>query len=123
MGLSWVKIQPPFLTSFFKLLPLSNKVITCGLRGRFSLWNSSELIESHIVSDENLLSALQLKNGQIILAGQRGRILISAPNQWVFRSLKISPEQDIASLIEVSDALIFVGEFGIVRIPKSDLDL
>ncbi|MCA9401165.1 MAG: hypothetical protein KC713_06035, partial [Candidatus Omnitrophica bacterium] len=60
LGLTWRKMQPPFPTSFFKVIPLSDKVITCGLRGRFSMWNSTGLEESQIVSDENLLSALQL---------------------------------------------------------------
>ncbi len=123
LGETWKYQQPPFQTSFFGSIALPNQILTVGLRGRVSLWNIAGLIESKIRSDESLFTAANLKDGRIILAGQRGRILISQPQEQPFRSLRISPQKDISGLIEVDDTLIFVGEFGILQVSKSTLGL
>jgi len=125
LGIHWQKIEPPFTGSFFGSLPLpDHKLMTFGLRGRISLWDTSGLLKSKKETDENLLAGVRLQDGRIILVGQRGRVLIGQDDKgWLFRSMKISPEEDIGAVVEVTDALIFTGEFGILRIPKSDMGI
>lgn len=123
LGETWKRIKPPFLTSFFGSMAFSDQLLTFGLRGRVCTWKPSGLVESKTESDESLLAGTHLEDGRIVLAGQRGKILISQKDGKLFHSLRTPIQEDIASLIETSDSIIIVGNFGIRRVHKSNLGL
>ncbi|MCB9772182.1 MAG: hypothetical protein H6754_06490 [Candidatus Omnitrophica bacterium] len=123
LGKTWKKLKPPFLTSFFGSITLSDQLLTFGLRGRVCTWKTSGLVESKTESDESLSAGTHLEDGRIVLAGQRGKILVGQKDGKLFHSLKTPIKEDIASLIETSNSLIIVGNSGIYRILKSELGL
>jgi photosystem II stability/assembly factor-like uncharacterized protein len=122
LGIHWQQITPPFISSFFGAIALNDhQLMTFGLRGRVSIWNMSALVDTKKEADETLSTGIRLADGRIVLAGQRGRVLVGQAQS--FRTLKISPAKDIGSVVEVPDALIFTGEFGILRVAKSEMNL
>ncbi len=123
-GLHWQKISPPFSGSFFGAVPLAeHRLLVFGLRGRVSLCELSGFIETTQIADENLFAGIMLKDGRVILAGQRGRIAIGGSKGWPFRVVRTLQGEDISAITETPDALIIAGEFGISRVLKEDIGL
>jgi len=122
LGQNWRKLEPGIPTSFFGAVALPDrKILGFGLRGRISLVENSKFIEIRQVVDENILAGTVLSDGRIILAGQRGKILIGPAPFGPFHAFQAAGIQDISSVAETADAMILTGESGIIRILKSEL--
>lgn len=123
-GVTWSQVEPPFLESFFGFLPLENhQLLTYGIRGRVAIFNDAGFVNSAQEADETLSAGMQMADGRIVLAGQRGRLLIGTSKGHPFKHVTISKLEDISALTEVEDAVIVAGALGILRIPKEDLGL
>lgn len=123
-GLSWVRISTPFPSSFFGAIPFSDgNLMTYGLRGRVALWKNSNLIQTKQAIDESLFAGIVLKDQRVVLVGKRGHIFISEGTSLDFRSKEIMPNHDISGIVEVDDAFILTGDFGIAQVAKKDVGL
>ncbi len=123
-GMTWARISTPFPSSFFGLISLpDNTVMTYGLRGRVALWNNSKLIQTKQVIDESLFAGVVLKDQRVALVGKRGHIFIGDVTSLDFKSKEIMPNHDISGIVEVDDAFILTGDFGIAQVAKKDVGL
>lgn len=124
LGATWSQIEPPFLESFFGILPIDkHHLLTYGIRGRTAIFNDGGIVKNTKESDETLTAGMKMTDGRIVLAGQRGRILMGTAKGHPFKGVTISKQEDIAAITEVADAVIVAGSFGVLRIPKEDLGL
>lgn len=124
LGARWKVLPPGVKTSFFCGLSLSGqKFLTAGLRGVISLWDKNRIRKSKKCADENIFSAILLNDNRILLAGQRGKILVSGPEIFPFKSKYLANKENIAAMAETREDIVFASDSGLFRVSKKDLGL
>ena len=68
-----------------------------------------------------LNAGLRLADGTIVIAGTAGALLVSRDGGETVRLIERPDRQALAAILEAGDGLILVGEFGVNKIPLSDL--
>ncbi len=123
-GETWSTLEPPYQGSFFGSLPLDgDSLLLFGLRG--NLFRSDDAgetwqpIETGTVAILN--SGLRLADGTIVIAGTAGALLVSRDGGLTVSLVERPDRQALATVLEADDGLILVGEFGVQKIPLSDL--
>lgn len=120
-GLSWVPIHAPYDGSFYGILPLGPKLLLAyGLRGR--IYRSEDDGDNwQLVPNEQrvlLATAVCLRSGIIIVAGQARSFLVSRDGGASFAPWSPGLTTSVAELIEAPDGrLLAVGEAGVTSLP------
>lgn len=120
-GNNWVPIRTPYDGSFYGILPLGPKTLLAhGLRGRiYRSPDDGETWESAPNEQRGLLAtAVRLKNGVIIVAGQSRLFAISRDDGRNFTPWAPGLTTGVAELVEAPDGtLLAVGEDGVTPLP------
>jgi len=120
-GLSWMPIHAPYDGSFYGILPLGPKLLLAyGLRGR--IYRSEDDGDNwQLVPNEQrvlLATAVCLRSGIIVVAGQARTFLVSRDGGASFASWSPGLTTGVAELIEAPDGrLLAVGEAGVTPLP------
>lgn len=121
-GLTWTKVQSPYEGSFFGVLPIGDgNILVFGLRGsifrnKADFSGSWERIPSGTTS--LLSTALKLKNGFIVLAGQARTFLVSRDSGKSFTLWSPGLTTAVSKLVQTQDGtLLAFGEAGVSTLP------
>lgn len=110
--------------SFFGVLPLSaNTLLAYGLRGHVYRSEGPEISWQPITleSPALIMTAVKLKNGVIILAGQARAFFVSKDNGRTFHAWQPGLTTAVAELLEAPNGtLLAFGEAGVTRLPNPD---
>jgi len=126
-GASWRELSSPYQGSFFGLLALpGDALLAYGLRGHVYRsddgGNSWSALESH--TDALLSGATRLSDGTVLIAGLSGVVLVSH-DAHRFR-LHQEPDRRgfaaIAAADEAGDAVVLVGDSGVRRLTRAELE-
>ncbi len=121
-GATWSKLPVPYEGSLFGLLAVDARILVAfGLRGRVfvSLNAGATWSPREVPLPVLIMSGVNLKSGLIILAGVGGNIFVSRDGARTFEPWKPAGfTGGVAALLETTDdALLVVGESGVVRLP------
>lgn len=125
-GATWVELPTPYHGSFFGVLPLDgDSVLVFGLRGH--LFRSDDSGETWTELETNTVSmltnSLKLADGTIIITGLGGVVLVSRDGGHAFSLHQHCNRRGISAVAPATDdTLVFVGEFGVRRLPLSELN-
>jgi photosystem II stability/assembly factor-like uncharacterized protein len=120
-GVSWMPIHAPYDGSFYGILPLGPKLLLAyGLRGR--IYRSEDDGDSwQLVPNEQrvlLATAVRLRDGTIVVAGQARSFLVSRDNGASFTAWSPGLTTGVAELAEAPDGrLLAFGEEGVTHLP------
>ncbi|MFA5058845.1 MAG: YCF48-related protein [Opitutaceae bacterium] len=120
-GRTWAPIPAPYDGSFYGLLPLGPRsLLVCGLRGR--IYRSEDDGDTwQLVPNEQralLATAVQLRRGLIVLAGQARVFSVSRDDGRSFAPWSPGLTTGVAELVVTPDGnLLAFGEEGITRLP------
>ncbi|MBI5767512.1 MAG: hypothetical protein HZA93_06935 [Verrucomicrobia bacterium] len=121
-GATWTRIATTYDGSFYGILPYARTLLLAhGLRGRaFRSTDDGETWKPIDVAVPVLLpTAVRLKSGTIILAGQSRALWISRDNGNTYTDWPVSLTTAIAELLELADGRILaLGEAGVTILPK-----
>jgi len=110
--------------SFFGVLPLgANTVLAYGLRGHVYRSEGPEISWQPIALETPalIMTAVKLRNGTIVLAGQARTFFVSKDNGLTFHAWQPGLTTAVAELLEAPDgSLLAFGEAGLTRLPKPD---
>jgi photosystem II stability/assembly factor-like uncharacterized protein len=126
-GSSWRELGSPYEGSFFGLVPLAaDSLIAFGLRGHVfrsddggARWTA---LASH--TDALLSGATRLKDGTVLIAGLSGVVLVSHDA----RTFRVHQEPDrrglsaLAPADDTGEAVVLVGEAGVRRLTRAELE-
>jgi len=109
--------------SFFGVLPLTDSLLAYGLRGH--VYRSADAGLSwqpvKIESTALIMTAIKMKNGVIVLAGQARSFSVSKDNGRTFHLWQPGLTTAVAELLEAPDGtLLAFGEAGATRLPKPE---
>jgi photosystem II stability/assembly factor-like uncharacterized protein len=120
-GVSWAPIRTPYDGSFYGILPLGPKTLLAhGLRGR--IYRSEDDGDTwQLAPNEQrglLATAVHLKSGVIIMAGQSRLFAVSRDEGRNFTPWAPGLTTGVAELVEAPDGtLLAVGEEGVTPLP------
>jgi photosystem II stability/assembly factor-like uncharacterized protein len=120
-GASWMPIHAPYDGSFYGILPLGPKLLLAhGLRGR--IYRSEDDGDSwQLVPNEQrvlLATAVRLRDGTIVVAGQARSFLVSRDNGASFTAWSPGLTTGVAELAEAPDGRpLAFGEEGVTHLP------
>jgi photosystem II stability/assembly factor-like uncharacterized protein len=120
-GISWTPIRTPYEGSFFGILPLGPKTLLAhGLRGR--IYRSEDDGDTWQLAPSEqrglLATAIHLKNGVIIVAGQSRLFAVSRDEGRSFTPWAPGLTTGVAELVEAPDGtLLAIGEDGVTPLP------
>jgi photosystem II stability/assembly factor-like uncharacterized protein len=110
--------------SFFGVLPLDNNILLAyGLRGHVYRSESAEIAWQPIAlkSTALIMTAVKLKDGTIVLAGQARAFFVSKDDGRSFHAWNPGLTTAVAELLEAPDGtLLALGEAGVTRLPKPE---
>lgn len=110
--------------SFFGVLPLDGGgLLAYGLRGRLYRSEGANVSWQPITLERPalILTAVKLKSGTIVLAGQPRAFFISKDNGRTFRTWEPGLNTAVAELLEAPDgSLLAFGEAGVTRLPMPE---
>jgi len=126
-GASWRELSSPYEGSFFGLLALGDdSLLAFGLRGHVfrsddggGTWTA---LASH--TDALLSGATRLRDGTVLIVGLSGVVLVSHDA----RTFRVHQEADrrgfcaLAPADEAGDAVVLVGEAGVRRLTREQLE-
>ncbi len=121
---TWRELPSPYQGSFFGCLPLAgDSLLIFGLRG--NLFRSDDAGETWQRIDSGTVAILNqgvaLADGTIVVGGTSGTLLVSRDRGQSFELAPQADRQGLAQVLDGGDHLILVGEFGVNRLPLSDL--
>lgn len=121
-GVTWARIDSPYDGSFYGILPLdSHTLVAHGLRGRiYRSVDDGEKWEP-VANDQRVLiaTALQLKGGPIVFAGQSRALLVSRDHAKTITAWPAPLATAVSKLIELPDgSVLALGEAGAVILPR-----
>ena len=123
-NLSFTPTPTGYEGSFFGVLPLGDSgLLAYGLRGHVFRSDSAELSWQpvDIESTSLIMTAVKLKTGVIVLAGQARAFSVSKDNGRTFHSWHPGLTTGVAELLEAPDgSLLAFGEAGVTRLPKPE---
>jgi photosystem II stability/assembly factor-like uncharacterized protein len=126
-GKSVSVLAAPYEGSFYGILPLDeNSLLAYGMRGHVFRSDDAAVSWHPTTSDTTglLVTALRLKTGLILLAGQARVLVVSQDNGRTFATSPAAPPTCIAELVEAPDgAVIALGEAGATRIELPALNV
>jgi photosystem II stability/assembly factor-like uncharacterized protein len=120
-GATWQTIAAPYDGSFYGILPLTPQVLLAyGLRGR--IYRSDDNGDSWqlVPVDPRVLlaTAVRLRSGAIVLAGQARAFLVSRDDGHSFATWTTPMTTPVAELVETPDGrLLALGEIGVTPLP------
>jgi photosystem II stability/assembly factor-like uncharacterized protein len=126
-GSSWRELNSPYEGSLFGLLPLAgDALIAFGLRGHVFRSDDGGASWMALVShtDALLSGVTRLKDGTVLIAGLSGVVLVSHDA----RTFRVHQEPDrrgfsaLAPADEAGDAVVLVGEAGVRRLTRAELE-
>jgi photosystem II stability/assembly factor-like uncharacterized protein len=121
-GAAWRAIPSPYDGSFYGILPLGPEVLLAhGLRGRiYRSENNGETWQLVPVAPRVLLAtAVRLRSGAIVLAGQARAFLVSRDDGRSFAPWAAPLTTPVAELVETADGrLLAFGEAGVTALPE-----
>jgi photosystem II stability/assembly factor-like uncharacterized protein len=110
--------------SFFGVLPFGpNALLAYGLRGHVYRSEGTEIAWQPIALETPslIMTAVKLKTGTIILAGQARAFFVSKDDGRTFHAWQPGLTTAVAELLEAPDGtLLAFGEAGITRLPKPE---
>lgn len=118
-GETWVALESPYTGSYFAALTTTDgALLAFGMRG--NIYRSMDVGQSwqkvDIATTASLMNGRQLADGSILLVGNAGLLADSHDDGQSF-GLHWSPlGKGFASLVEVPDGIILVGEAGVTRL-------
>lgn len=123
-GKTWEILPSPYHGSLFGLLSLSyDELIVFGLKGK--LFHSKDAgktwIKLDVEANALLTHAAKLQDNTIVVTGMAGTILVKHNIENAFRTYTLPESDGIASLIEMNNQLILVGEKGLRILDKQQL--
>ncbi len=124
-GEGWKTLPSPYHGSFFGCLPLAeDSLLVFGLRG--NLFRSDDAGETWSAIDTGTVAILNdgrtLADGTIVIVGTAGAVLLSRDGGETFELRPRADRQALATVLEAgADELILIGEFGVNRLPLSEL--
>ncbi len=120
-GNTWVPIRTPYDGSFYGILPLGPKTLLAhGLRGRIYRTEDDGGNWQPVPSEQRglLATAVRLRNGVIIVAGQSRLFAISRDEGRSFMPWSPGLTTGVAELVEAPDGTpLAFGEEGVTRLP------
>jgi photosystem II stability/assembly factor-like uncharacterized protein len=120
-GVTWQTIASPYDGSFFGILPLTPRVLLAyGLRGRiYRSEDNGDTWQLVPVGPRVLLAtAVRLRGGAIVLAGQARAFLVSRDDGHSFAAWATAMTTPVAELVEAPDGrLLALGESGVTPLP------
>ncbi|HUJ43379.1 MAG TPA: YCF48-related protein [Opitutaceae bacterium] len=120
-GLSWLPIRAPYDGSFYGILPLGPKLLLAyGLRGR--IYRSEDDGDTWQLAPDDqrvlLATAVRLRSGPIVAAGQGRAFLVSRDDGRTFTAWSPGLTTGVAELLEAPDGrLLAAGEAGVTPLP------
>lgn len=111
--------------SFFGLLKLKDGgLLACGMRGRIYRSDSCTAIEWQQIPLEApvlLTTAIQLRSGTVVVAGQARNFFVSRDGGRTFQRWNAPLTTPVAELLEAPDGtLLAFGEAGVTRLPSPE---
>jgi photosystem II stability/assembly factor-like uncharacterized protein len=120
-GVTWQRLASPYDGSFYGILPLTPQALLAyGLRGRiFRSDDNGDHWQLVPVEPRVLLAtAVRLRSGTIVLAGQARAFLVSRDGGRSFASWTTTMTTPVAELLETPDGrLLALGETGVTPLP------
>jgi photosystem II stability/assembly factor-like uncharacterized protein len=120
-GLTWMPIRAPYDGSFYGILPLGAKsLLAHGLRGRIYRSEDDGATWQLAPNDQRVLlaTAVRLRSGPIVVAGQGRAFLVSRDGGQSFAAWSPGLTTGVAELVEAPDGrLLAVGEAGVTPLP------
>ncbi|OHE78230.1 MAG: hypothetical protein A3G75_06905 [Verrucomicrobia bacterium RIFCSPLOWO2_12_FULL_64_8] len=120
-GATWRKLPSPYDGSFYGVLPIARTpVLAYGLRGRVhrsddkgETWDGAAAIQPAL-----LATAIRLRGGAIVLAGQARAFWVSRDDGRTFAPWAAGLTTPVAELVETADGrLLAFGEAGVTVLP------
>ncbi len=126
LGQSWQLLESPYDGSFYSLIEVqsSEALLVVGLRGRaFSSHDRGDQWQAVDSATRSTLSvSLQLKNGELILAGNSGAISVSDDGGQRFSHYVQPSRKSFTAAVETANGhLVFSGQGGITRVSREQL--
>ena len=119
--MTWGSIRTPYEGSFYGVLPLGPKqLLAHGLRGTIYRSEDDGATWQLIPDDQRVLlaTAVRLRNGVVVVAGQGRAFLVSRDDGRSFATWSPGLTTGVAELIEAPDGrLLAVGEAGVTPLP------
>ncbi len=120
-GATWAPIRAPYDGSFYGILPLTPQVLLAyGLRGRIYRSEDNGDNWQLVPVDPRVLlaTAVRLRGGAIVLAGQARTFLVSHDDGHSFAAWATAMTTPVAELVEAPDGrLLALGETGVTPLP------
>jgi len=124
-GETWTEMTSPYPGSFFGILPLDDgAILLFGLRGHLFRSEDGGETWSQLETDTiaMLNHAMQLPDGRVVIVGLSGTVLVSEDGGRSFRIREQPSRAGIQSVVRAGDDnLLFAGEFGVRKVPLSEL--
>lgn len=121
-GATWQAMDSPYGGSFYGVLPLSPEVLLAyGLRGRiYRSDNDGDSWQLVPIGPQGLLAtAVRLRGGAIVLAGQARTFLVSRDGGRSFAPWTTAMTTPVAELVETAGGrLLAFGEAGVTALPE-----
>ena len=121
-GATWQAIESPYDGSFYGVLPLSDTALLAyGLRGRIyrSENDGADWSLVPVAPRVLLATAVRLRGGAIVIAGQARIFLVSRDEGRTFTPWTTAMTTPVASLVETAGGqLLALGEVGITVLPQ-----
>jgi photosystem II stability/assembly factor-like uncharacterized protein len=120
----FISVPTGYEGSFFGVLPLGDHALLAyGLRGHVYRSEGPEISWQPVAlgSPALIMTALKLKSGVIVLAGQARAFFVSKDNGHTFRAWRPGLTTAVAELVEAFDgSLLAFGEAGATRLAKPE---
>jgi photosystem II stability/assembly factor-like uncharacterized protein len=126
-GASWRELGSPYAGSFFGLLTLAgDSLLAFGLRGHVFRSDDGGATWAALDSHTNALlsGAARLRDGTVLIVGLSGVVLVSHDA----RTFRLHQEADrrgfsaVAPADDAGDAVVLVGEAGVRRLTRAELE-